>query len=44
MYSISLSKRATLFLERIVFLRFSEGERPMIFFGPLDLEEILELL
>ena len=44
MYSMSLSKSAALFFERIVFLRFSEGERPMIFFGSLDFEGILEFL
>ena len=44
MYSMSLPKSADLLFERIVFLRFSEGERPMIFFGSLVFEDILELL
>ena len=41
---MSLSKRAALFFESIVFLRFSEGERPMILFGSFDFEIVLELV
>ena len=49
MYSISLSKSATLFRERIVFLRFSEGDRPISFLARylsralLNVSEILKM-
>ena len=44
MYSMSLSKIATLFRERIVFLRFSEGDKPISFFASLSLASTLERL